>query len=987
MKPWTFALLVLTLIVSFSSLYAAGEITVEVVDDTGDADPPFLLVIGAPVSGTGTTTYPISIDKLGGKLAVADTTQNKTVVPRQISELASAGYQVLSPYSGQMREVRKFTVSSLGSGQFMVFRGLGGVFDKTARGLAKPPFIYRNNANPNPVTSNFRFDFCEITYNANVQSVADTTSIDQFAIPIQMDLFQGSGQFTKYSDATNRLTYYLDTPSMLNAFAGNPVMTGYQYDVDFSQAIYQAGESNPRAGWKPSDGLSKFLRILGPGKQAANPNGSPAPYPSFSSYLTALANANYQFKVSGNSSGSAYAYSGKVSSVSNGFLISLSGTTTPGPTVAGIPANANVTVLLPSVIQQATATAVLSNGTSGAITSLTLGKQGKGYTNPPQVIVTPASGGADVTAVINTQGEVTGFNIKDGGTFTKQDTVTIALSAPAGSLDAFIYGATISIDSFRVQGMDPSLDDKAKTNNVYGTIVGDALAALNFGYMQGIYGDEGAVWYGTLPNPIPFSKARMTDDGDYNPWAALFYNHSDGYGFAFSDRGGRPSPAIDLQSGQTIRITLLPDERLNAPIVSNDGATDATLSFTWPPVANATSYEVHVVSPPTASQMTTVTSSSAVLTLPAAGTPYTVEVVAVQDLGNGTKRYSDAQPVQAATTGTAPAADESTTVAFDFTLSWVPNFGVLSDYTLTINGALPTTSPNTWLVNAASTSGSNEYVLEISKTSGPLSGQLYQGVITVQTDVKTEATAVPVIDANGVPPGQITAMTITNPGSDYVPGGFGPNNGPPSFGPTVFVTSPTGAGADGFFANVSTSGEINSITKPNTQNSGYEAATTTVTMNPMFGIPAAELYENQQPLTPSASDPDATLFIKDSGHPLFLTIGIPFTPTPLKMLGTVSTPDSLTPFDFGQTLGGGWVAIQGLGVLHTGLYDENANEGWAYHREYGWLYLSYRSNKLTIQHRTVGFMATTLDWLPLVWHSPRWEVRRIQELFKESVAE
>src|SRR4029453_11306437 len=126
----------------------------------------------------------------------------------------------------------------------------------------------------------------------------------------------------------------------------------------------------------------------------------------------------------------------------------------------------------------------------------------------------------------------------------------------------------------------------AMANSVYGWIQADVLSALNFGYMNGLADAQtngvgySNVWYNLPPVQYPFGFARpapatQPNDGRYNLWAGMMYKHSDAYGFAFSDRKGRPSPDIAYPIGGTLRIWILPDSRLEAPMVTAGGGGGA----------------------------------------------------------------------------------------------------------------------------------------------------------------------------------------------------------------------------------------------------------------------------------------------------------------------------------------------------------------------------------------------------------------------------
>ena len=240
----------------------------------------------------------------------------------------------------------------------------------------------------------------------------------------------------------------------------------------------------------------------------------------------------------------------------------------------------------------------------------------------------------------------------------------------------------------------------ALTNSVYGYIQADVLAALNFGYMNGKWDQTqnngnglSTAWFGLPPVPYPFGQARAANDGHYNPWAAMMYNHSDAYGFAFSDRPGRVSPDIPLPTdGGTLRIWILPDSRLDAPLVQVIETGQQHVKLRWPRVAGAHHYTV-TWSPP-------LEQAAVVIDQPAQGsafvdykienlhpgTPYTVSVGAIATLE---RKASLEVPVNVTTQGT-PATPSAGNVQFMFGFNWTPPSYMSPPPVVTIGGATGT---------------------------------------------------------------------------------------------------------------------------------------------------------------------------------------------------------------------------------------------------------------------------------------------------------
>ena len=135
-----------------------------------------------------------------------------------------------------------------------------------------------------------------------------------------------------------------------------------------------------------------------------------------------------------------------------------------------------------------------------------------------------------------------------------------------------------------------------KSNTVYGAIARDVLSGINFGYLGGCFGNSGANWYGMPPTEFPSGRDRNTNDGFYNPRAAIIDNRSAACGLAFGDRSG-PSPALTLQNKDTLRVTVLPDERLDSPRVAVTDVTDTTLGLYWPAVAGPAGDQAEILLP------------------------------------------------------------------------------------------------------------------------------------------------------------------------------------------------------------------------------------------------------------------------------------------------------------------------------------------------------------------------------------------------------
>ena len=821
----------LALCLLVSAAWGQTTLRVEVVDDTGSTFSPYLLLVGQDAAGAGTTTYPLSVDPAGGNLALADAgLATNNVAPLSINQLKPAGYNVTSLYTGQPRPVYYFNVTTIGAGAFMVFQN---------DGSGTVPFTYINNANPSPVTANYRFDQCEITFNSNITSGANLTSIDAFSMPMQYELFTGT-----YPNLTpvDQRKYYLSTQSMLTAFQ----------NIGAGQALYKLGPATtPVKGWTPADGMAQFVRALGPGQAAAPSSlGNPAPYPTFATYLQQLVGppAAATFTIAGNANGSGYSYTGQVQSDNHGgYQILLNNGTTNPPPPSPLPSGANVTVNLP-INQQATASAtgsasgaltalnvntagagynnppivtispptifpaaasanvaggavtgfnIISAGsgytsvptvtitspvgtdaaatailTGGAVTGFSITNAGSGYTGPPNVTLSPPPPGSTATATANVSaGAVTGFNITDAGAgYTRAAAVNI--TPPAGSMDTFLYGATLSADAFSVVGVSYATL-QGDTNIVYGAIARDALAAINFGYVNGRYGSSSVTWYGAAPTAFPFGLARATNDGYYNPWAAILYNNSDAYGFAFSDRSG-PSPLMGLQAGQTMRITLLPDARLDSPKPYVADVQPTSMEIEWQAVPNATGYLITVLAPSGISPIN-VSAQVGINRFPLSGlnqaTPYTFTVAAT-GTANSNPLVSPAQPVQGSTTGSR--ATVTGAVQFNMAMSWSPPTTIASPPAVSFDNQTLTYQSNTqWLNNGLNatlsgvTGSANQYVMTLQDANQQV---IFTNIITATFSLVAGSMTNFTV-AEGTLFGNAQPLTPSPPAASYVSNG------------------------------------------------------------------------------------------------------------------------------------------------------------------------------------------------------------------------
>ena len=630
-------------------------ITVQVINDSGLPDSQVMLLVAGkdvqtkdPSTGV-TTTYPFSVNGVSS----VDLTNAPTsaVSAGALSNLELASFTVNSPYSGARKlPVYTFTMSTVGSGALYVSYAPSGT-----PALSMPPAP--------TVTANYRFQPIEFSYSNAIVSNGDLTTIDFYGIPLQMQTYAPGD--TTFSRAIDKVTYYTSTPTLLQSFLSASPNLQYAFRATGGSVYsFNAGKSS----YSASD-FANFARIVGPNQAAAawsdsspvfyppsapsgwtgtwpptGTMGSPYPYPSFSSYLAELAKAEYTFTEVDDRVISAYTfhYTGKV-----------------------LPMTAGTTdTCLPNSLAAPGYYIKLTGTTSGAA---------------------PLPDNADICIPLPTNGAAATYSA-DGKT---------QLTPPISSGDFVVYGATQNCEALALYsadgnngntiGIQPCTDSNAAqlgaiANSIYGWIQADVLSALNFGYMQGnadkaYGGGRSNVWYGHPPAQYPFGAARNSpDDGFYNPWAALVYNNSDAYGFAFSDRKGRPSPDISFPIGGTLRLWILPDVRLDAPLVTVTATDDKSVTLSWPRVANAGQYLI-TYGPDTAPKTKTVaqtpagTSPTATIDGLAGNSPYRFTV---RTIGRTGLRQSTEMTVQATTTeGTQPKAAQGN-LEYNFSLNWTP---------------------------------------------------------------------------------------------------------------------------------------------------------------------------------------------------------------------------------------------------------------------------------------------------------------------------
>lgn len=565
----------------------ANAIRVEVVNDSGNAggDDNMFVLFDTPKDILAGAATDITLVGNSGAGTV-------TAASSPLSSLKATG-TVTSPHTGNKLPLYSFGITNVDSGRLSFSYGKPLDIVKGAAPTADAPV---------------RYDKMEITFKPDsttgiYSGGGNLTAIDFHAIPLQVEVTHAGETLP---DPLQTKSFYASMPTILNTL----IAAGKTRNIDMSSAFLGVdGKTFPYTA--QTTDFSNFARIMSPNTlaAAAGSNGSPAPYPSFSAYLTSLVGKTYP--VTGTQYGGSRFNASFSSDGSGGFVITAVG-------------SANVT---------------------------------QTATQPAPVPTLPAAG----------------------------VTTTVTINLPKNQLDFFIYATVANSSSYRIAeypfkdgpGATPTyvVQDMVKQANasIYGALVGDMQAALNFGYLGGRFDSSAGVspapqdiskYYAPvmLPYAYPFGGARFTNDGFYNPYAALFSYLSDAYGHPYSDRLAAASPLYTLKAGDTVRITILNDNRLDTPLASVSSSTDTAMTVTWPTVADATGYAV-TVSPagsavacalgPTASAGMQVCGITGLTS----GTSYLVSVVANGASKTGVPILSGVLPIQGITTGPLQATN------------------------------------------------------------------------------------------------------------------------------------------------------------------------------------------------------------------------------------------------------------------------------------------------------------------------------------------
>jgi hypothetical protein len=583
---------------------APAQLTIQIVNDSGLSDSNIFVMVPGK-SGAQLDPQSLFVDK--------DTGSNNAVALSTLGVNGSAPpFEIVSPISGNTNTVYSFQTTLIESGNIYF--------------IYNNPFTFVNGVTPNPAPdggnggSGYRYDYAELSFlGGDVNNDVDLTYVDKFGIPLQVEWFDGTN--TAPASLVAGSYVYAATKTLANAFAAS----GFGNAV-FSLTNAGAANGNITPGWQYPAGTNaydNFARILAPQKISAG-----SPYPSVTNILDFL--ATHPFTLNG--------YSVQGNNYYLGYEVGVTKTNDPltgiGEWLFTLAYNSN------SLPAQYSLTAI--GATSGQLQ----------YTNTITFLV------PNVTVATNF---VTVTNTGNGDITTNTFFVTNGVDP-----NIYVYGAPSGTNYYLVNGAPPA---DTNTQPVELWMVGDVLSAINFGFAGGIYGNNSDQWFS--PNvawPDPYGWAQPAPQnqlasGYYNSYAALMYYNADAYTFAYSERI-TPDVGMAVKNGDVIRITILPDDRLDSPVVSvpTNSITPTSLTLNWSPVSGASGYRVNMLRPTGSLGFAPVEVSSATTNYTFSGlsngVPCVMSVQAIStNPANGNPVITSARPIQATTLGTyAPPA-------------------------------------------------------------------------------------------------------------------------------------------------------------------------------------------------------------------------------------------------------------------------------------------------------------------------------------------
>lgn len=531
---------------------------------------------------------------------------------------------------------------------------------------AADAFVFTGGLQPSTLPiggANFRFDFAEATVLPNNNNAMDVTYVEKFGFPLKIEWYRGS-------QLINSAYCHANTTTIAQAFEAlglSPAVFGLSTNGGTNLVNWNSTNSS----------LTNFARIITPYKTASS--AFTFPYPSMSRYLDSLASAGTNYALSS----SGYFSSTNSGDTQNRYFVGYDVSFTTNSPATNDP------------------------------------------DNPPGWLVTMTYNSNNVP----TSNYYTPSQLNPALSPTPiQYTNTLTYVIPYSSATYTVASAPGVPPALKRDGV-PLDNDSAWSVELWMT--GNVNTALNLGYFGSpvpAVGTNMLDWFlvnTPIDIPRPFAGARTTNtsgagnDGFYSLYMSLLYKYTDFYGFTYGERY-TPEVLFTPQPGDVVRFTILPDERLESPMVTPTDVTTNSVNLTWPSVSNAGGYRIDTLQPLGIAPITGIASNATnfPITNLSPGTPYVFEVRAT-NTANGNPIESAARPAIVTTAGDFP----STPVTSGDTLIAIPIDNGLDSFqrvqSVTINGTnYPLnsdhihfyTSTNTPITVPASL-GTNQYTL------------------------------------------------------------------------------------------------------------------------------------------------------------------------------------------------------------------------------------------------------------------------------------
>lgn len=244
-----------------SSLKA--DLTLEIVNDTGKSDDNIEILFRQKAGETSAS--------IPGFTVANSTTANATTSVKlsALPSTVTTGTPYTSSYTGDTVTPYQIKIGQITGGVLNVF--YDGSYTSSAGGANHP------SPAPAPSTSTLRFDQMELSFIPGQQSIANLTSIDAFAIPMQLELFDTTGRLldAKYM--------YASTQTMIDVFAKSGLKDAIYVKKDNEAVKTAASLDNGTLNLE-----HPFLRLLGANQMSTASNPTAYPYTDFSKYLARL---------------------------------------------------------------------------------------------------------------------------------------------------------------------------------------------------------------------------------------------------------------------------------------------------------------------------------------------------------------------------------------------------------------------------------------------------------------------------------------------------------------------------------------------------------------------------------------------------------------------------------------------------------------------------------------------------------------------------